>query len=282
MTGPAPNLPLWRPPWPVVVGLATLYIPVYQGLGQQQGLDDGIAPPLIAVMAAWLMWRAWPNLSGRPDRPSLLAGGMALGLGLALYVLGRILDFSAADIGSQIPVLAGVALLYFGWPGLRALAFPIAFLAFMVPVPGAVVVELTGPLREWGAQLSTAVLRLADYPVAIDGTIVSIGRYVLLVNEACAGLGSMFSLAAAGLLYVHLAGERGRLHLVILLAAILPIAFLANTLRILTLALITYHASDRLAQGPAHEATGVMLFVVALGMMFTLDGLLRRWLGKRP
>lgn len=281
MSGPALHAPTWRTYWPVAVGLAALYVPVYQGLGNHQGLDDGIAPPLIAAMAAWLAWRAWPNLSAVRVQPAVWAGSLALGLGLVLYVLGRILDFSAADIGSQIPVLAGVTLLGFGWAGLRAVAFPVGFLAFMVPVPGAVVVELTGPLRQWGAQLSTMVLRLVDYPVAIDGTIVSIGRYVLLVNEACSGLGSMFSLAAAGLLYIHLAGDRRRLHMALLLAAILPIAFLANTLRILTLTLVTYHAGDRLAQGPAHEATGVMLFVVALAMMFALDAFLSRRFEKR-
>ncbi len=126
------------------------------------------------------------------------------------------------------------------------------------------------------------MLRLADYPVAINGTIISIGRYMLLVNEACSGLGSMFSLAATCLLYIHLAGHRPRRHQAILLAAIVPIAFLANTLRILALALVTYHVGDDTAQGQVHDAAGILLFFVALAMLFGLDTVLRRLMPERP
>ncbi len=274
---------LRRIPWPVVAGLVALYAPVYLQMGHRQGLDDGIAPPLIAAAAAWLAWRAWPALRALEAEPARLAGALSFSFGLILYVLGRIVDFPAADVGSQIPVLTGLVLLFYGWRGFSVLAFPLLFLVFMVPLPGAVVVELTAPLRLWGAKLSTAFLGLAGYPVALNGTIVSIGRYMLLVNEACSGLGSMFSLAAAGLLYVHLAGARCRLHLALLLAAILPVAFFANVLRILALALITFHVGDRFAQGPAHDMAGVLIFGVALGMLFAVDSLLRRWLpGQRP
>lgn len=264
-----------------MVGLAALFVPVHLEIGHRQGLDDGIAPPVIALAGAWLLWRIWPELRALEPRPARAAGAAVLGFGLVLHLLGRILDFPAADVGAQLPVLAGLVLLYFGWRGLRLAAFPILFLIFMVPLPGAIVVELTGPLRQWGAELSTGLLRLAGYPVAINGTIVSIGRYMLLVNEACSGLGSMFSLTAACLLYIHLAGHRALPHQAILLAAIVPIAFLANALRILALALITYHAGDGTAQGPVHEAAGVLLFVVALVMLFSLDALLRRPLPER-
>ena len=282
MAGLPGSVRLRTVPWPVVLGLAAMFVPVYLELGQRNGLDDGIAPPIIALAGAWLFWRLWPRLRGLDPRPARAAGALTLGFGLVLYVLGRILGFPPAEVASQLPVLAGLLLLYFGWPGLRLAAFPVFFLIFMVPLPGAVVVELTGPLRLWGAELSAEVLHVIGYPVAISGTIISIGQYLLLVNEACSGLGSMFSLVATCLLYIHITGHRARLHLAVLLLSVLPIAFLANTLRILGLALLTYHAGDGIAQGPAHETSGVMLFVVALGMLFGLDALVRRWSPERP
>ena len=292
---PAPNLTdAWprRPgldpdrPWPVVIGLAALYLPFYLGPGHRSGLDEGIAPPLVAAISAWLLWRAWraegPASVRAPERPARVAGSLTLALGLLLFLFGRMLQFPLAEAASQLPVLAGIVLLLRGRRTLGRAAFAIGFLVFLLPLPEFVVAELTGPLSLWGAKLAAGILRLADYPVAASGATLAVGRYLLLVNEACAGLGSMISLAATGLLFVHLAGPRPRLHRWILIAAVLPMAFLANTLRIFVLALITYHLGDAVGRGPAHEASGMLLFVWAIGLLFALDALLRRVLPGRP
>ncbi len=55
----------------------------------------------------------------------------------------------------------------------------------------------------------------------------------------------MVALSGIGLLYVYLAGHTGRAHNITLLLSILPIAFLANIIRVALLVLITYYRGER-------------------------------------
>jgi exosortase/archaeosortase family protein len=60
-----------------------------------------------------------------------------------------------------------------------------------------------------------------------------------------------------------------------MLASILPIAFVANIVRVIILVLVTYHLGDEAGQGFLHGAAGMVLMLVALGIFFALDALLR-------
>ena len=85
----------------------------------------------------------------------------------------------------------------------------------------------------------------------------------------------MFSLSALGLLYLYIMRYRNWLHIGLMLLAILPIAFIANVIRVLILVLITYYFGDAAGQGFAHMAAGMVLFVIALLLLLGFDGLLR-------
>src|SRR5436309_1663020 len=119
------------------------------------------------------------------------------------------------------------------------------------------------------------LLYWAGYPIARSGVILSIGQYQLLVADACSGLHSMFSLAALGTLFMYMMGRTSRVHNAIMLAAILPIAFIANIVRVIILVLITYHFGDEAGQGFLHGTAGVVLMLVALGILFALDAVLK-------
>jgi exosortase/archaeosortase family protein len=57
-------------------------------------------------------------------------------------------------------------------------------------------------------------------------------------------------------------------------AAILPIAFGANIVRVIFLVLVTYHLGDEAGQGFLHGFAGMVLFVAALLLLFALDSVL--------
>jgi exosortase len=104
--------------------------------------------------------------------------------------------------------------------------------------------------------------------------VLTIGQYQLLVADACSGLHSMFSLSAMGLLYFYLIKHSSWLRNGILIAAILPMAFAANIVRVLVLVLVTYHFGNDAAQGFIHSFAGILLFIVALLGLMALDALL--------
>ncbi len=262
--------------WPVALGLLALYVPTFVNVADTLWRQEEHAHgPIILAVALWLGWQQRRALALAPDAACGRWAGIGLvALGLLCYVLGRSQDIVVLDVGSLLPVLAGTLLVAGGWPVLRAFWFPLLFLVFMVPIPGVVLDALTGPLKQSVSQVAESLLYAAGYPVARSGVVLSVGQYQLLVADACSGLNSMFSLAALGLLYLHVMKYRSPVRNAILLASILPIAFVANIVRVMILVLVTYHFGDEAGQGFVHGFAGMVLFVVALLLLFCLDAAL--------
>ena len=203
-----------------------------------------------------------------------LVGGIILGFGLLSYAIGRSQEILMFEVGSQIPVLLGTLSSLLDGQAVRRLGFPLLFLLFMVPLPNIIVDAMTNPLKQQVSMLTENILYALGYPIARNGVVLSIGPYQVLVADACSGLYSMFSLSALGLLYLYLLQYRSKLKNALLVISILPIAFCANLLRVLILVLVTYHLGDEAGQGFTHIFAGIILFVVALVLLFVLDGLL--------
>ena len=174
-------------------------------------------------------------------------------------------------MGSQSLVLAGLLALFKGTAAIRVAAFPLFFLLFMVPLPGQLVAALTTPLKAAVSFCAEYILYGLGYPVARSGVIISVGQYQLLVADACAGLNSMFTLEALGLLYMNVMGYASLARNVTLAILIVPISFLANIIRVMILVLVTYHFGDEAGQGFVHDFAGMVLFLVALTLMLMVD-----------
>jgi len=269
--------------WPVALGLALLYVPTWfdlaHGLWREEPYAHG---PLVLLVFAWLTWRSRQALAGELDQPAPVAGSLALGFGLILYAIGRSQALALFEVGSHIPVVAGVLLFLGGWRLLRSLWFALAFLIFLVPLPGFILEAATAPLKGFVSHAVEVLLYWAGYPIARSGVVLAIGKYQLLMADACSGLNSLYSLAALGCLYLHLTPHAGFLRSAMLLASVLPIAVAANVLRVLALVLITFHYGDEAGQSFLHEFAGLALFASALAMLFALDALLARIPGLQP
>lgn len=267
---PAPAHAHW---WVLAVGLAGLYIPSLWDLGQ--GLwsspEQGHGPIVLAV-ALWLIYRQWPALMATQahTRPSAW-GWPLLAVGLVGYALGRSQDILIFEVGSAIWLLAALALLFVGPRGLRLLAFPLFFMLFMIPLPGPLVDAVTMPMKMAVSAVADMVLHAAGYPIARTGVILQVGPYQLLVADACAGLHTLFSLEALGLLYLNLVRRDSLFRNVALALLIVPISFTANVIRVMVLALITFHWGDEAGQGFLHGFAGIVLFVSALLLIMAVD-----------
>jgi exosortase B len=195
-------------------------------------------------------------------------------IGLLVYVLGRSQGITIFEVGALAPVLAGVLLTMRGWPALRVFWFTILFMAYLAPLPGFFVDAMTLPLKQNASENAARFLYAVGYPVAHDGVILIVGQYYLLVADACSGLNSMFSLSAAGLIYLYLTQRKSWPHNVLILASLLPIAFLANFVCVIILVLVTYHFGDAAGQGFVHSSAGLMMFMIELMIISVLDRVL--------
>ncbi len=191
-----------------------------------------------------------------------------------LHFVGRLQNIIMFEMFSLIPLLAGAFAVAFGWAVVRISAFPLFFLIFAVPLPGPAVDALTSPLKQAVSWVGEQILWRTGYPISRSGVVLMVGQYQLLVADACAGLNSMFTLEALGLLYMNLMGHTNRIRNVMLAILIIPMSFTANVIRVIVLVLVTYHFGDEAGQGIVHGAAGMLLFGVALGLMILIDSAL--------
>ncbi len=279
----APTNP-WRAellPWlPIILGLAVMYVPSLYDLFKGVWSDDEQAHgPIILGISCWLMYRKWPEIAGADDgKPTHLSGWTFLGFGLLTYALGRSQAILQMEIGSLVPVLIGLILLLRGTATLHRLWFPLFFMLFMIPLPGVLVQAITIPLKTAVSIVAAQVLYQFDYPIARSGVILQVGQYQLLVADACAGLHTLFTLEALGLLYMNLMGHASLKRNITLALLIVPISFTSNVIRVLILILVTYHLGDAAGQGFLHGFAGMTLFLSALMLILGVDTVIGRFM----
>lgn len=259
----------------LIAGYLLLYAPAFVELARTIWATDeqGHGPIILALSLVLLLLRRHAIASAATSsRPG--AGWTMLALALLLYAVGGSQDIIMFQVGSQIPLLAGLLLVFGGWGALRAAGFPLCFLIFMVPLPEALVAAVTQPLKSAVSAVASQLLHLAGYPVGRSGVVMTVGPYQLLVADACAGLNSIFTLEALGLLYMNLMRYTSVARNVTLAVLLVPVAFVANVVRVIILVLVTFHLGDAAGQGFVHDFAGIVLFLVALVFMLVLDRVL--------
>ena len=265
----------------LAVGLLAMYGPTFWDLftGLWATTEQGHGP-VVFCLSCWLIWRAWPQVTttdGANPRPVL--GGLTLLVALLFYVLGRSQDFPFFEVGSLVFVLIAMVLMMRGARQLKVIWFALFFMLFMIPLPGIVVDALTQPMKIAVSYVAEQILYAVGYPIARTGVILQIGPYQLLVADACAGLHTLFTLEALGLLYLNVVRHSSALRNIGLAILIVPISFTANVIRVMSLTLITYYFGDEAGQGFLHGFAGMVLFLSALMLIISADSLLR--MGER-
>lgn len=267
----------WSLDWRLAVliaGLAAVVLPTLLSLAAQHWTtESGAHGPLILVSGLWLIWR---DRAALVFQPGSVSSGWLLLLAplLLLYGYGRGFGLLGTETAALYAVLLLLGFYYFGSAALRRLWFALLYLGFLVPPPYGLVAELTQPLKIGISSLSVDLLNAFGYPIGQSGVLIQVGQYELMVQQACAGLASLVTLLAMGLLYVHLTRPVARTHALLLIAAIVPLALLSNLLRVILLVLLTYHVGDGFAQSAAHDAAGLVTFSFAMVGMIAFDRLL--------
>lgn len=271
-----------RPPvqllvWlPIVAGLVVLYVPslvdLFRGIWSTDQQKHG---PIVLAVACWLAYRKWPQMwIVSEGKPASAAGWSIFAFGLLLYIVGRSQGIPLFEIGSVIWLLAAILLLTRGIAALKAQWFALFFMIFMIPLPAPVVEAVTMPMKMAVSDVATKVLHGAGYPIARTGVILDIGQYKLLVADACAGLHTLFTLEAMGLLYLNVVRHESLIRNITLAILIVPISFTANVIRVMALTLITYHFGDAAGQGFLHGFASIALFLTALLFIIGMDSIL--------
>jgi len=268
---------------PIIAGLCVLYVPslfsLFSGIWAE---DEQMHGPIVLGIACWLIYRNWQTMElASAGKPTSNWGWAFSIFALLLYALGRSQDIPLFEVGSVIWLLIGITLLMRGPAALKAQWFALFFMLFMVPLPGAVVDAVTMPMKMAVSYVAESVLFWVGYPIGRNGVILQIGQYMLLVADACAGLHTLLTLEALGLLYLNLVRRDSLFRNAALAILIVPISFTANVIRVMALSLITYHFGDEAGQGFLHGFAGMVLFLSALLLIIAFDTTLQTFEGFR-
>jgi exosortase len=237
---------------------------------------------LIVPLAAYLAWERRKQLADLAPRPS--------GLGL-LVVMASVGLLVAGTLGSElflarismIGVLAGSVLFLFGRAHLRVLAFPIAFLLLMIPLPALIFNQIALPLQLLASRVGEMTLTALAIPVLREGNVIVLAHTSLEVVEACSGIRSLAALITLAVVYAYFSDQRTAVRVPIVLSSV-PIAVIANAIRVAGTGVAAQFYGPGVAEGFFHTFSGWVMFVVAfaalLGVRSALLSLVRlaeRW-----
>ncbi len=234
------------------------------------------APQIVFAITAFLLYRRRGRLAAAPrTEGSPLLALPLLGTGFALFLWAHHVDAPDLLLVSFLPFCLGSALLLFGAPFTREMAFPVVFLAFALPMPGVLINQIVFPLQLWSAELVAQLLNIAGIAVMQQGDMLHLADRSFLVIETCSGLRAIvvLTMLAAGLV-CYLPARR--LHLVLLVASAWLIAYFVNAARVSTL--VVYPESEH---SVTHALQGMAVFLCGGAALGGVDKLLRRWLGDR-
>lgn len=259
-----------------VLGWLALYLPIYWGFAEGPWRRDENAHAFIVMAIA--AGAAGVRLATEPFALTAKPAEIALGavfilIALAAAMLGKMSEAELLSSASQAPLAFGAALALFGWAGVRRLWFPIALTLYLIIWPGWALDALTGPLKIAVSEAVATALYAAGLPVAHAGAVISAGPYQLLVADACAGINSLIALTAVGAVYLYAVKHADWRVNALVLASLIPIAIIANIARVALLVLITWFMGFDAGQGFLHDGAGLLMFAVALALVFAVDGL---------
>jgi exosortase len=266
----------------LALGCLALFLPTMLQVARDSwSTEQGGHGPLVLATGIWALWREL-NASKVQARPgALIPSLLLLGLMLGLFAVARITGVLEVEAFAMYGALISGAYLLWGSALLRAIWFPLVYLAFTLPPPDTVVTAVTQPIKIAISEGAVSLLYLLGFPVASSGVTIQIGQYQLLVAAACAGLNSIVTLTALCVFYVYLRHRSNPIAFVVIALAAIPVAIISNFVRVIVLVLVTYYLGDAAAQGFLHEFAGLLMFSVALLTIFGIDKLAEPLLASR-
>ncbi len=184
-------------------------------------------------------------------------------------------DALALHTAAYISVVVAGGFLFLGSRWMASAAFPVSFLVFMVPLPDIAVTSIETASVMASAEVSARLFTLTGTPLVRDGDTFLLPGIVLRIAQECSGIHSSWVLFISSLVASHLflASPWRRL---VLVAFVIPLAIVRNSVRILVIGLLCVHIGPHMIDSYIHRHGGPVFFALSLIPMLALLLWLRR------
>jgi exosortase len=253
-------------PTVTAVALAAAVVWVYRGtlssLVHQWGSDDNYSHGFFVVpLALYFAWERRDAIRRASIRPGS-GGAFLIVFSLVIWMAGLFGAELFLTRVSLVGVIAGAVWFVWGREHLRLLAFPIAFLLLMIPLPAIIFNQIAFPLQLLASRVGETAIAAAGIPVLREGNVLQLPTRSLEVAEACSGIRSLVSLVMLAIVLGHFT-ERRTAGRVLIACAAVPIAIMANAMRVAGTGIASEWISPAASEGFFHTFSGWLMFVVA-------------------
>jgi exosortase len=239
---------------------------------------------LVVPIAAWGLWSISDDTNTSPSILFRWQWPIALVTLVSAFVILGVASWYWSPWAAMFSLLlASLPMLL--WYG-RSNAIHRGFRAWifcwvLLPLPFGMDEDVTLGLRGLATQMTSAVLDQMGILHLCYANVIEVPSKSLFVADACSGINSLFVLFACAL-FVAMWFQRGVLHTVILLVATIALVMIENTTRLLSVVVGLEWQID-LSEGWEHQALGGLLFLISVGLVFSMDQLIRYLIGNnRP
>ena len=258
--------------------LALLYMdPVASMVGEWYTDENYSHGFLIPVISGYLLWQRKDELAKARISPAN-TGVLIAALGLLMFLVGNVAGENFTMRFSLLVVVAGAIIFAYGYGFFGAMLFPYMYLFFMLPLPFILYDAVAFPLKLMVTEYSVLALKLVGIPVLRDGNIIELTNITLEVADACSGIRSIVSLLALSTAFAFFTQSRFHKRF-ILIALAIPIAIIANSIRVIGTGILASRYGSAAAEGFFHEFAGLVIFGIAI-VMLVLSAIVLRKAGR--
>ena len=237
--------------------------------------------PFIAGYLIWVMRPSLPAFAPGSPRGALiplLAGAVLL----LSYAIPRwrgwqpeLDDYLALTVASFLFFLLAAGLATLGSKWIRATAFPLAMLAFMIPFPTMATDAIEFFFQHTSADVTSILLSLSQTPYYRQDLVFDLPGISIRVAPECSGIRSSLVLFITSLLagYLFLRSPWKR---AVLTLFVIPLAMVRNGFRIFTISMLCVHIDPKMIDSPIHRKGGPVFFLLSLFPFFLVLAWLRK------
>ena len=234
-------------------------------------MAHGWAVPFLFVAFIVMSWKEMAKV----ELKVCWLGLFPLIIGILFYLASaRTLQPRIALFGFPFLVMGCVGFVC-GWRMLRYIWFPAFFLYFAISVPG--LQQATNGLQMIVTKSCYVVGSAMGMQLTLSGNDISsaTGSWDSLnIAEGCSGIRSIMALVMISAIYAYFT-QKSVWKMAFLFACALPLALVANFLRIFTIIVLAEMGFSKFAAGAYHDWAGLLFFFpIALAGLFLIDRLL--------
>lgn len=251
------------------------FVTLWRTWGGNPNYSHGYLIPPVVAFLLWTKRESFARARGRGSPAGLIL--------IVLALAGHVVSLRAGVFMTQgyslVLLLFGFCSFFYGGRATRTVWFPLAYTMFALPLPPYIMNGIAFRLKLFAAQAGSAIAMRLGIPLVRSGVTIHIPEGTLRIADPCSGLRSLIALVALGALFAYFTRGRTWKRLV-LFGSSVPLAVLANVVRISVLCAVASVWGIDSALGFFHDFSGLLLFLIAFAGLALVRRLLRCGAGE--